>query len=222
MKRGWNGEFRYLTTLEACYGDGCYFFAVQLLAENYSEDCLPMKDDGSFRITWPATGRGLRVPRAPDRVQTFHELCSSCQGLQDGGSDASHDSHRTHHIWWVRNLNADLWQWWADWTHAEGDDVHGAACKCTRLAHVRSKWHSSLHYNSSLLQSTQVFDFWVFNFCSQRHENSKQIIWECVTIQILGDVSNKSKSYSRGDWILAAFATARSRTFCLPVCCRKT
>jgi hypothetical protein len=29
------------------------------------------------------------------------------------------------------------------------------------------------------------------------HKNSKQIVWQCVTVQIFGDESNKSKFDSR-------------------------
>ena len=87
---------------------------------------LPVEDDRFLRVTRPSTGCSVCVLRASNWVQTFHKFCTLCQGSQHGRSHASHDSHWTHHIWWIGDLNSNLRQWWANRSHAEWNDIHCA------------------------------------------------------------------------------------------------
>jgi len=108
-------------------------------------NCLPVEDDRFLRVTRPATGYSVHVLRASNWVQTFHKFCSLCQGLQNGCSRASHDSHWTHHIWWIGDLNSNLRQWWANRSHAEWNDIH-----CATWNVDKNYWYIALKLHRDL------------------------------------------------------------------------
>ena len=54
------------------------------------------------------------------------------EALQDGGAHAGHDAHGQNHVGGVGQLDPQFGQGGRGGTHAEGDDVKGAAWKGDR------------------------------------------------------------------------------------------